>query len=139
MTSDPIFLPDEAATEAAGREFVARLSAGDVVFLHGELGAGKTTFVRGALAALGWKKDVRSPSFNILLRYDTTPPVIHADFYRIHGASAENTGLSDYWEGHIFLIEWAENAVLGLDESEVYHVALEFSGEGRVLRVTAPG
>jgi tRNA threonylcarbamoyladenosine biosynthesis protein TsaE len=93
-----------------GREFAARLSPGDVVTLHGNLGAGKTLFCKGVLAGLGFEGDVQSPTFTIANQYD--PPdvalaIIHADLYRLNTPDElGELGLLDAQA--IRLIEWAE-------------------------------
>ena len=73
-------------TEALGAELAATLSAGDVVLVEGELGAGKTTFVRGACRALGVTDPVTSPTFTIGQRYAGRMPVSHLDLYRLAGS-----------------------------------------------------
>lgn len=132
-----MFLPDEAATLAAGAKLSAGLEAGDLVELHGPLGAGKTTLVRGILQARGWQGAVRSPSFNLLSLYDLEPPVAHLDLYRIE--SPEGLGLEDLLDTHIVLIEWPK----GLDElaaeDSVWRVEITpAEPEGRQLQITPP-
>jgi len=97
--------PEE--TEALGREFGATLRAGDVVFLEGELGAGKTTFVRGLAAACGVRGGVKSPTFALMHRYRGEPDVVHIDLYR----QSDDGGLDDLapeeWiGGAVTVIEW---------------------------------
>jgi tRNA threonylcarbamoyladenosine biosynthesis protein TsaE len=118
-----------------GAHLVSQLRAGDVVFLEGELGAGKTTLVRGMLAGLGWQQDVRSPTFNLMHTYDTQPPVVHADLYRVK--SWQGIGLEDYLDTHLCLIEWPDRAQGLVSEDSVLRVHIEFSDAGRV--VTAKG
>jgi tRNA threonylcarbamoyladenosine biosynthesis protein TsaE len=96
-----------AETEAAGRAFGARLRVGDVVFLVGELGAGKTTFVRGVAAACGTASRVRSPTFALMHRYRGTPEIVHIDLYR----QTDDAGLDDLaveeWQHEVVtLVEW---------------------------------
>ena len=76
-------------TEALGARLARRLRPGDVVTVSGELGTGKTTFVRGAARALGVVEPVASPTFTIGHRYDASPPVAHLDLYRISGLDSE--------------------------------------------------
>ena len=105
-------LADAAATEAAGAALAPLLRAGDVVALHGDLGAGKTSFARGVLAALGFPEEAPSPSFAIVQAYDppdVTLPVWHVDLYRIDdGDEAAELGLDEALEDGVLLIEWAE-------------------------------
>ncbi|MDQ6807290.1 MAG: tRNA (adenosine(37)-N6)-threonylcarbamoyltransferase complex ATPase subunit type 1 TsaE [Actinomycetota bacterium] len=75
-------------TEALGAELAATLKPGDVVLVEGELGAGKTTFVRGACRALGVTDPVTSPTFTIGQRYHGRVPISHLDLYRLEGVSA---------------------------------------------------
>jgi len=100
--------PEE--TEALGARLAERLAPGDVVALSGELGTGKTTFVRGAARALGVTQPVSSPTFTIGHRYDATPPVAHLDLYRIAGLDPEEWGdLEPYFDGTVAFVEWPEH------------------------------
>jgi tRNA threonylcarbamoyladenosine biosynthesis protein TsaE len=103
---------DEPAMARAGAALGGLLRAGDVVALTGPLGAGKTTLVRGVLAALGHADEVPSPTFAIVQPYDSTiPPVAHADLYRIEDPSElEEIGLEDQLQGGALLVEWPERA-----------------------------
>lgn len=101
--------------------------------LEGPLGAGKTTLVRGLLEALGHEGPVRSPTFNLLQAFDTDPPVLHADLYRV--SSAEGTGLEDYLDTHVVLVEWPDRLP---DDPEHWRVEIAFEGEGRKATVISP-
>jgi tRNA threonylcarbamoyladenosine biosynthesis protein TsaE len=131
------FLADEKATRQFGADLAARLGAGDVVFLFGELGAGKTTLVRGLVYALGFAGEVRSPTYNLVQIYETEPPVVHADLYRV--ASAEGLGLEDFALTHLLLIEWPDRAFGLFPPEEGWRVELTFSGSGRRVEVSEPG
>jgi tRNA threonylcarbamoyladenosine biosynthesis protein TsaE len=99
-----------AETEELGAELARRLRAGDVVTVSGELGTGKTTFVRGAARALGVAEPVSSPTFTIGHRYDASPPVAHLDLYRISGLDSEEWGdLEPYFDGTVAFVEWPEH------------------------------
>src|SRR3954453_9873794 len=103
--------PDE--TESAGAELAAALRPGDVVLVSGELGAGKTTFVRGALRALGVTGAITSPTFVVGHAYDgATGPVSHLDLYRLAGMGDEDPGLLDpfFTPDAIAFVEWPEHA-----------------------------
>mgnify|MGYP002780787060 CR=1 FL=1 len=103
---------DEPAMARAGAALASVLRAGDVVALSGPLGAGKTTLVRGVLAALGHAGEVPSPTFAIVQPYDgTSLPIAHADLYRLESPSElEELGLDDaLWDGAL-LVEWPERA-----------------------------
>jgi tRNA threonylcarbamoyladenosine biosynthesis protein TsaE len=98
-------------TEDLGGRLAALLEPGDVVGVAGELGAGKTTFVRGACRALGVEAPVTSPTFTIGHRYQGRVPVAHLDLYRLEGIGAEGWGdLEPYFDGTICFVEWPEHA-----------------------------
>ena len=101
--------PEE--TEALAAQLAARLAPGDIVTVSGELGAGKTTFVRGACRALGVTGRVTSPTFTIGHRYHGRVDVSHLDLYRFQGVSAaEWADLEPYFEDAIAFVEWPEAA-----------------------------
>ncbi len=110
--SEGLFLADETATLAAGGMLAAVLREGDVVALYGDLGAGKTSFARGVLAALGLAEEAPSPTFAIVQPYappETRLGVWHIDLYRLDSADeAEELGLDDGREEAALLIEWPE-------------------------------
>lgn len=106
-----IISPDSAETLALGRAEGARCLAGDVVALCGELGAGKTQFVKGLAAGLGVASEVTSPTFTLIHEYTGGRlPVYHFDFYRLDSAAeAVALGLDEYLEGAgVSVIEWAD-------------------------------
>jgi tRNA threonylcarbamoyladenosine biosynthesis protein TsaE len=104
-------LADEAATIGAGEQLAKQLRPGDVVTLTGDLGAGKTTLVRGLLHALGHQGEVPSPSFAIVQPYeDVDPPLWHADLYRVADpAELAELGLDSLGDG-VLVVEWPELA-----------------------------
>jgi tRNA threonylcarbamoyladenosine biosynthesis protein TsaE len=97
-------------TEAVAAELALRLVPGDVVTVSGELGSGKTTFVRGACGALGVRERVTSPTYTIGHRYHAPQgEVSHLDLYRFAGVSAAEWGdLEPYFENAIAFVEWPE-------------------------------
>ena len=101
-----------AATEALGAELAAGLAPGDVVLVSGELGTGKTTFVRGASRALGVAGAVTSPTFTIGRRYAGRVPVAHVDLYRLDDLGEEDPALlADYLGPDVVtFVEWPERA-----------------------------
>jgi len=119
--------PEE--TERAGAELAAGLKPGDVVLVSGELGAGKTTFVRGALRALGVTGPITSPTFVVGHLYDG--PLAHLDLYRLAGMDAEDPGLlDDYFAPEaIVFVEWPEHAEDAVPAERVAHrVRLSHAG-----------
>jgi tRNA threonylcarbamoyladenosine biosynthesis protein TsaE len=110
--------PEE--TEALAARLAGLLRAGDVVAVSGELGAGKTTFVRGAARALGVREPVSSPTFTIGHRYDAPVPVAHLDLYRLAGIDPEEWGdLEPYFDGTIAFVEWPEHGGAWLPQTRV--------------------
>jgi len=98
--------PEE--TEAVAARLAARLAPGDVVYVSGDLGAGKTTFVRGACRALGVVGPVTSPTYTIGHRYDG---VSHLDLFRLEQLTQADWGaLEPYFEDAIVFVEWPERA-----------------------------
>ncbi|MHC4931592.1 MAG: tRNA (adenosine(37)-N6)-threonylcarbamoyltransferase complex ATPase subunit type 1 TsaE [Planctomycetota bacterium] len=94
-------------TRALGREVGARLAAGDVILLDGELGSGKTTFVKGIAEACGVRATVRSPTFALMHRYRGEPDLVHVDLYREREAvGLEDLDLDPLAEGVIVAVEW---------------------------------
>jgi tRNA threonylcarbamoyladenosine biosynthesis protein TsaE len=120
-------------TEAAGAELAARLSPGDVVLVTGELGSGKTTFVRGAARALGVTDPVTSPTFTIGQVYGGGPlEVAHVDLYRLDSLAAEDPALLDDYltSERIGFVEWPALAAPQL-ERVAARVAIEHLGGDR--------
>ncbi len=99
-------------TASAGARLAGRLTAGDVVLVSGELGSGKTTFVRGACRALGVEGPVTSPTFTIGHLYEGRVPVAHLDLYRLGSLAGEDPALlEDYvTPERIAFVEWPEVA-----------------------------
>jgi len=127
-------LGSEAETIEFGRLLAQTLQAGDVVALRGELGAGKTTLVRGILLGLGHLEPVRSPTYNLIQTFETIPPVMHADLYRLKGESLHE--LDDYFETHLCLIEWPERIPSLPFTAEIH---LEISGDERLISLSGIG
>jgi tRNA threonylcarbamoyladenosine biosynthesis protein TsaE len=101
--------PDE--TEAVAARLARELVTDDIVTVSGELGSGKTTFVRGACRALGVTARVTSPTFTVGHRYPGEPDVSHLDLFRFQGLSAAEWGdLEPYFEDAICFVEWPEAA-----------------------------
>jgi tRNA threonylcarbamoyladenosine biosynthesis protein TsaE len=106
-----------AETEAVAAQLASRLESGDVVTVSGDLGAGKTTFVRGACRALGVTAPVTSPTYTIGHRYEGDPDVSHLDLYRFTAVSLAEWGdLEPYFEDAVVFVEWPEAAAGGLPD-----------------------
>jgi tRNA threonylcarbamoyladenosine biosynthesis protein TsaE len=116
-------------TEAIAARLARQLAAGDVVTISGELGSGKTTFVRGACRALGVTAPVTSPTYTIGHRYVGDPDVSHLDLYRFTAVSAAEWGdLEPYFDDAVVFVEWPEAAQGGLPPVRAT-VLLEHAGE----------
>jgi tRNA threonylcarbamoyladenosine biosynthesis protein TsaE len=136
-------LQTEADTLALARSLAAVLEGGDVVGLEGGLGAGKTTFARGAVHGLGVPEEtaVTSPTFALLHQYEGRLPVVHADFYRLGGeAEVEELGVDELLEeGAVLLVEWGRK-FSGMAARTVLWVELEIvSDVARRARLRAQG
>ena len=99
--------PDE--TEAAGERLGAHLGTGDLLLLAGDLGAGKTTFVRGLARGMGVAADVMSPSFQLVRIYPGPVPLAHCDLYRLQGTSElADLGVDELLETSAVVVEWGD-------------------------------
>ena len=126
--------PEE--TEALAARLARTLGRGDVVAVSGELGAGKTTFVRGAAHALGVTGPVTSPTFTIGHRYDAPVPVAHLDLYRIAGLDPEEWGdLEPYFDGTVAFVEWPEHGGDWLPEARVIVTLKHVDESHRSVRI----
>lgn len=135
-----IALIDEAATLALGDRLARSVAVPQVVFLRGELGAGKTTLSRGFLLGRGHKGSVKSPTYTLVEPYESMlgGPVFHLDLYRL-GNAQELTylGLDDYLSAQgIVLIEWPERAEEYLPLPTL-DITLTPEGSGRVASLSA--
>jgi tRNA threonylcarbamoyladenosine biosynthesis protein TsaE len=108
MTRDVVISESEEATTELGERLARSLSPGAIVLLEGELGAGKTAFVRGLAIGLGAaEEDVSSPTFTLVQEYRGRIPFLHADLYRITGSEADELGLDELGRDGVVAIEWA--------------------------------
>lgn len=143
MKSPP---PDErrttsaSETEAAGAAIARHLSGGDIVVVSGDLGAGKTTFIRGASRALGVEEPVTSPTFTIGQRYDGRLPVFHLDLYRLGTLEGEDPGLLEDYFGPdaVTFIEWPGLAEPELPRAPVRVEIAHAGSEEREMKVSFP-
>ncbi|MBL0934572.1 MAG: tRNA (adenosine(37)-N6)-threonylcarbamoyltransferase complex ATPase subunit type 1 TsaE [Rhizobiaceae bacterium] len=133
-------LADEAATRQAGNDIAAVLKKGDVVALHGDLGAGKTTLARAIIRSLAGDDalEVPSPTFTLVQTYPGRLPVAHFDLYRIGDAEEmRELGLDEALAEGAALVEWPDRAGVYLPETTI-HVKLLEDGSGRRLTIDGP-
>ena len=128
--------PEE--TERVAARLAARLRRGDVVTVSGELGAGKTTFVRGACRALGVDGPITSPTFTIGHRYHGRVDVSHLDLYRFQGVSSAEWGdLEPYFTNAVVFVEWPEAAGDELGDVRARVLLRHRTPERRMITVEA--
>jgi tRNA threonylcarbamoyladenosine biosynthesis protein TsaE len=131
-------LADETATLALGTAIAPALRPGLVVFLQGELGAGKTTFTRGILRGLGYLGKVKSPTYNLIELYKISRLYLyHFDFYRFNNPHEwEEAGFRDYFNADsICLVEWPEKADGLLPQADLKFIFTV--AEGRNVEIQA--
>ncbi|HRQ01040.1 MAG TPA: tRNA (adenosine(37)-N6)-threonylcarbamoyltransferase complex ATPase subunit type 1 TsaE, partial [Terrimesophilobacter sp.] len=130
--------------ERLGAEVAGHLGAGDLIALNGELGAGKTTFVRGVGEALGARGAIASPTFVLARTHPTRRgvPLVHVDAYRL-GSAAELDDLDLDFEGSIVAVEWAEGMLDGIAESwlevDIERTRGASDGDTREVSITGHG
>lgn len=119
-------IDSEEAMMELGRRMALLLGSGDVVYISGELGAGKTTLVRGIARGLGYGGRITSPTFTLMNIYQSKPPIYHLDFYRLENREVEDLGLEDILEKEgICLIEWPVEISGVLPEHALYiHISI---------------
>lgn len=133
------FLADENATIALAQRIAARLKPGMVFYLLGDLGAGKTTLVRGVLNALGYTGRVKSPTYTLVEPYQVSGlDLRHFDLYRLHNEEEwEAAGFRDEFDGHnIFFIEWPKKAPNLLPQADV-EISFGILNQGRNVIIHA--
>lgn len=134
-----VFLPDASATDAIAARFAATLPPASVMLhLQGDLGAGKSSFVRALLRALGIQGPIRSPTYTLVERYPLTEgrEALHLDLYRIGDpGELEFLGI-DHDAVALWLVEWPERGASALPAPDL-RLSLAIEGEGRRLQVTA--
>ena len=128
-----------AATERIGAELAVDLRPGDVVLITGELGAGKTTLIRGACRALGVTEPITSPTFTIGQRYRGTYPISHLDLFRLESLEGEDPGLIDDYltADAISFLEWPEAAEPQLERPARQIRIRHAGGDTRAIEITA--
>lgn len=134
-----ITLKDVAATEKLGAVMAAALLDGIVVFLQGDLGAGKTTLVRGLLRRLGYQGAVKSPTYTLLEEYLIDgKKIIHFDLYRLTDPEElDLIGIRDYFDDQSnCLIEWPQRGQGHLPQQDL-EIQISLDGSGRLARILA--
>ena len=136
-TSNPIFLANEEATAQFAIGVAKRVQLGEVIFLYGEVGSGKTTFARAFIKELcDTSEEITSPTFSIVQNYamKNGKELLHCDLYRLKNShELLEIGIYDDIENRITLIEWPE-----LIESEIpdaLKISIDIDGDGRLVRI----
>lgn len=134
---------DEEEMLTLGKTVAGVLSAGDVVCLLGELGAGKTTLVRGIARGLGYPGRVTSPTFTLMNVYEGDIPLYHFDFFRLQGCDIEDLGMEEYLERDgVCFIEWPAIGQAALPQ-EALEIRIELLNDdydqGRMVAITGQG
>jgi tRNA threonylcarbamoyladenosine biosynthesis protein TsaE len=133
------YLPDADATMHSGAALAPALTGGMIVTLSGELGAGKTTLVRGLLQGLGWTGPVKSPTYTLVEHYPISSLYLyHFDFYRFdEPAEWEDSGFAEYFRPDaLCVIEWPERVHGMLPPADVA-LSLRYQGAGRELSLAS--
>lgn len=139
MTLLKLSLPDEAATLAFASNLAAVVTDGVILFLYGDLGAGKTTFTRGFLRGLGYTEKVKSPTYTLVEPYEVQDKkIFHFDLYRLEDPQELNfIGIKDYFfPQSLCLIEWPEKGFPFLPQPDLA-CYIEFNDCGREMRLLA--
>jgi tRNA threonylcarbamoyl adenosine modification protein YjeE len=133
-------LADEAATEALAGQVAPRLEPGDRIALDGPMGAGKTTFVRALVVALGGDAThVSSPTYTLLHRYEASIPVIHVDACRLdRPEQLAALGFEELAAGAIAVVEWAARVADALAGPRLWSIAFDHAVVGRRAVITLP-
>ncbi len=135
MSNAPLFLSDSEAMEAFGARLAACTAGGEAIYLHGDLGAGKTTLVRGFMRALGYTGAVKSPTYTLVEPYELgTRRAYHFDLYRLgEPEELEYMGIRDYLDGEsVLLVEWPQRGE-GIMPVADLDISIEYAEGGRKL------
>jgi tRNA threonylcarbamoyladenosine biosynthesis protein TsaE len=126
----------EQETFALGRNVAKTVSPGTFVLLHGDLGAGKTAFVRGMAAGLGANpEEVSSPTFVLIQHYKGRTPLVHVDLYRLEsGAAVDDLGLEELASGAVVAIEWADRLPRPIGDAVIVKIE-DLGGDSRGITI----
>jgi tRNA threonylcarbamoyladenosine biosynthesis protein TsaE len=134
-------VPSEAAMQALGARIAGLITGGNILYLHGELGAGKTTLARSILQALGVSGRIKSPTYTLVEPYEFDgKKAYHFDLYRLSDPEElEYLGVRDYFAPDaVVLVEWPERGHGVLPSADV-QVYIDYAGSGRKIRFQAGG
>ena len=135
---EKVILKDQQATIDFGQKLGSYLQPGDLITMEGDLGAGKTTMTKGIGLALGVKRVINSPTFNILKGYQGKIPLYHLDVYRLEGVSQE-LGFEEYFDGDgVCVVEWAQFIEEELP-SDRLEIIIHHCPEGREVELHPKG
>lgn len=133
------FLSTEEDTFSFSAALAKAIDDGAIIFMQGQLGAGKTTFTRGFLRALGIQDKIKSPTYTLVEPYEiANKNIFHFDFYRLHDANElEHLGLREYFaQQNICIIEWPEIAMSLIPEPDLICL-LQIANNGREIKMSA--
>jgi tRNA threonylcarbamoyladenosine biosynthesis protein TsaE len=138
MSVDVVVTRSEEETGEAGARLAAALAPGTTVLLFGDLGAGKTAFVRGMAAGLHLDPDeVSSPTFTLVQEYKGRTPLYHVDLYRLEGAEVDDLGLDELTAGGgIAAVEWAEKLERPVAGAVLVRISEEGDPDARRIEIT---
>ncbi len=129
MEKVQIMVKNQEQTSLLANKIARHLKGNEIIFLQGQLGAGKTFLARSLLKALGFEGEVVSPTFILQSEYQANLPVLHLDLYRLeHGEEIDDLGLEEYLDNYVWLVEWADRFPRNLPEPDLI-ISLFIEGE----------
>jgi len=136
-----IYSHSDKETEKAGFELADHLHPGAVIAMHGGLGVGKTAFIRGLAAGLGFQGHVTSPTFTIVNEYPGSIPLFHFDMYRLSGSDdLFDIGWEDYLQrGGVCAVEWSEITEDAFPDNTISVTIEKIDDTNRIIIINIPG